>query len=110
MLGRGYEGDVNGNGLAKDNIRTVISVWRSIDAARTWTCFVPEIPAADGEHLKNDMFHGLHVVELSDGTLRRLVRYHGAECYLYETRSTDGGRTWSPMQRTGIFGYPAHQD
>ncbi|MBP5639135.1 MAG: exo-alpha-sialidase [Victivallales bacterium] len=48
-----------------------------------------------------------HVVELDNGELLGAVRYQ----YPYKTcltRSTDGGRTWSPLVDCGINGVPPH--
>ena len=109
MLGRGYEGGVNADGIGTQaRFRTIVSAWRSTDAARTWECLCPEIPAANGDHLKSSMFHEPHVAELADGTLLGLVRYHGKNRYLFQTLSTDGGKTWSPMAKTSMLGFPAH--
>ena len=108
MLGRSYEGGVNADGLGTQaGLRTIVSAWRSTDAARTWTCLCPEIPAANGDHLKCSMFHEPHVAELPDGTLVGLVRYHGGDHGLRETMSKDGGKTWSPLRKSGLIGFPA---
>ena len=98
--------------------RTIITVSRSTDAGRTWTVLCPEIPDRDGENSKPFMFHEPHVVELADGTLVGMVRYHGDDGrkglakdgngYMRQTVSTDGGKTWTPMAKTGMLGLPPH--
>ena len=47
-------------------------------------------------------------IELPDGTIIGLVRYHGEDNRMRQTVSKDGGRTWSPMVKTGMAGFPAH--
>ena len=51
-----------------------------------------------------------HVVELKSGKLIGMIRHQpkDAESYLIQTESMDGGRTWTPLHRTGIWGYPPH--
>ena len=51
------------------------------------------------------------MVELKNGTLLGLIRYHGkvgggsGTC---QTESHDGGKTWTPIRRVPINGFPAH--
>lgn len=88
--------------------KTIITVSRSKDAGRTWEVLCPEIPAAAGENDEPGMFHEPHVVELADGTLAGLVRYHGEDHCMRATRSTDGGKTWMTMEKTPMVGLPPH--
>lgn len=103
-----------GKGKVKDKLgrelpaRTIITVSKSTDAGRTWTVLCPEIPDENGENDKPAMFHEPHVAELADGTLVGLVRYHGPDNCMRVTFSHDGGRTWSPMTKTPMVGYPPH--
>ena len=87
---------------------TVISVERSTDGGRTWRMLCPEIPDTNGENGKPHMFHEPYAVELADGTLVGLVRYHGPDNCMRQTVSRDGGRTWSPMVKTTMVGLPPH--
>ena len=66
------------------------------------------IPDMNDENSKKHMFHEPYAVELSDGTLVGLVRYHGSDNCMRQTVSKDGGRTWSPMTKTGMVGLPPH--
>ena len=87
---------------------TVISAERSTDGGRTWKMLCRSIPDMNGENSQKHMFHEPHAVELSDGTLVGLVRYHGTDNCMRQTVSKDGGRTWSPMAKTGMVGLPPH--
>ena len=88
--------------------RTIIMVSRSTDAGRNWTVLCPEIPDENGENDKPEMFHEPHAVQLPDGTLVGLVRYHGPDSCMRQTVSKDGGRTWTPMTKTPMLGLPPH--
>ena len=88
--------------------RTVISAERSTDGGRTWEMLCSDVPDVNGENAKGQMFHEPHVVELADGTLVGMVRYHGADNCMRETVSKDGGRTWTPMAKSPLVGLPPH--
>ena len=88
--------------------QSVISAWRSTDKGATWQCLCPAIGDTNGENNEPFVFHEPHAVELPDGTLIGLVRYHGDDNCMRETVSKDGGKTWSPMRKTTIFGLPPH--
>ena len=87
---------------------TVISAERSADGGRTWQMLCRSIPDMNGENSKKHMFHEPHAVELADGTLVGLVRYHGPDNCMRQTVSKDGGKTWTPMAKTGMVGLPPH--
>ena len=105
QLGRSFEGSVQGSG---ERGRTIVSTWKSFDAGRTWKCMCPDIPDTNGENSIHHMFHEPHVVELADGTLLGLVRYHGKDGCMRQCESKDGGKTWSPMVKTPLLGLPPH--
>lgn len=88
--------------------KTIVTVSKSKDAGRTWEVLCPEIPDSNGENDVPDMFHEPHAVELADGTLVGLVRYHGNDNCMRATRSEDGGKTWTPMEKTPMIGLPPH--
>lgn len=97
QLGRGwYEG------------RCVVRCERSTDRGASWEILNGDIPAANGDHLIKDMFHEPNVLELANGVLLGVVRYHGKDNCMRSTFSEDGGRTWSPMEKTPMFGLPPH--
>ena len=87
---------------------SVISAWKSRDAARTWECLCPEVPDMNGENSQPFVFHEPNAIELPNGKIVALVRYHGADNCLRQTISHDGGKTWSAMAKTGMLGLPAH--
>ena len=43
-----------------------------------------------------------------DGRLLAMIRSGEGDSHLYRSVSSDGGRTWSPIERTAIWGLPAH--
>ena len=87
---------------------TIVSAERSTDGGRTWQMLCPEIPDMNGENTKPHMFHEPHAVELADGTLVGMVRYHGPDNCMRQTVSKDGGRTWTPMAKSPMLGLPPH--
>jgi sialidase-1 len=105
QLGRSFTPAKSGAEVAG---RTIISAWRSTDLGASWICLCPEVPDMNGENSKPHMFHEPNAIELPDGTLVGLVRYHGPDCCLRQTVSSDGGRTWSPMKKTEMLGLPPH--
>ena len=105
QIGRSFTESAIG---ASEEGRTLISGERSTDGGRTWQMLCPSIPDTNGENAKPHMFHEPHVVELADGTLVGLVRYHGPDNCMRQTVSKDGGRTWTPMTKTSMVGLPPH--
>ena len=89
---------------------TTIMVERSTDGGHTWTTLCEEIADATGENDRNKHWmHEPHVAELPNGELFALVRCDKAKDVLMrQTRSTDGGRTWTPMTPTTLSGLPPH--
>ena len=53
-----------------------------------------------------------HVVELKDSkklvTMVRAEPRDHAQCFMRQSESTDGGKTWSITHKTPIYGYPPH--
>ena len=81
---------------------------RSADGGRTWTCVGGPVSDPARENAVADGYNEPAVVECADGSLLGLIRYHHGDCHLRQTRSTDGGKTWSVAERTPMLGYPAH--
>jgi sialidase-1 len=86
-------------------------VWASSDKGDTWT----EISKlrgpvrTDGE--ERGHFNENHVLEISPGRLLVMVRTafsDSDQMYLYQATSDDGGYTWTELEQTSIWGYPAH--
>lgn len=55
-------------------------------------------------------FHELHPVETADGKIVVMLRHHGnpGALYLWQSESTDGGKTWTEAHQTEIWGLPPH--
>ena len=89
---------------------TSIMAELSTDGGRTWTTLCDEIADATGENDRNKHWmHEPHVAELPNGELFALVRCGKAKDMLMrQTRSTDGGRTWTPMTPSTLSGLPPH--
>ena len=90
-----------------------IAVSQSRDGGRSWKVLNPELPRVEEEKSKQHSFVEPQVVENPDGSLVAMVRYHGPNAYrvaehLHTSISKDGGKTWSPMTKTQINGYPPH--
>lgn len=101
-LGKGYREDRRGpNGP--------VQYAASTDGGYTWEIRgeVP-IPAE-----LVDRYHEPHVIDLKDGTLLGVIRYHipveeGGNMDTCLTFSKDGGRTWTEPQRMNVAGSPPH--
>ncbi|MDQ7949656.1 MAG: sialidase family protein [Pedobacter sp.] len=93
-----------GMGIWKDRGEVVAE--KSTDDGKTWKTI--------GYLPKNPAFPTLsepHVIELKSGKLLALVRNEPkdrTQCYLLQSESTDGGKIWTEMRSTGIWGYPPH--
>ena len=55
-------------------------------------------------------FHEPHLVETAEGQLIALFRHHGnpGQYYLWQSESSDGGKSWTQLHQTAIWGYPPH--
>jgi len=88
--------------------RGVIVVEASRDDGRSWEV-IGRVPAPDRP--KALRLCEPHVVEIADGRLVAMFRAEpGGKVaqYLYQSESTDGGKTWTTARRTRIWGYPPH--
>lgn len=76
-------------------------VLRSTDKGRTWSAPI------EAARVQGCVFSEPSVCQNAQGTLILLSReeQRGA---LYQSDSTDGGRTWTDARPTGMVGYPAH--
>lgn len=61
-------------------------------------------------NVTNGQFHEPHVIELNDGALLCLIRYHypNGGLGIYKSVSRDGGHTWSTPEDMDIHGSPPH--
>ena len=96
--------------IAEGSNLTPIRAERSTDGGRTWQVLCSQLTTTKADVGDANLLFEPHVAELPSGRLVTLVRYEGKDdldC-LREATSEDGGRTWSPLAKTGIHGYPAH--
>ena len=89
--------------------RDAILAYESRDDGQTWQLLSKlELP----ENTLPENFHEPHVISLPDGTLFGAIRVEGSNIELgftvYTCFSSDGGKTWSVPQPTGICGSPPH--
>lgn len=88
--------------------RSTSWVLRSEDEGESWTLLPVAAPIRlnDGSELG---FTETALAVLPDGRVIAMMRpdpdSHG---YLYQSFSSDHGRTWTPPEQTPIWGYPAH--
>jgi hypothetical protein len=104
-----------------DDPAYVAWVLRSEDKGDTWQLITM---AYDGVHgfgetdllaLPFDHAQGLEPVERPDGRALAMMRTEGGRNrapvyergFLWQTESSDGGKTWSPPRMTEMWGYPA---
>jgi sialidase-1 len=95
-------------GIGSVNGEKVLGVEECLDDGQSWQ-FVTTIDIPDNESMQN--YHEPHVAELPDGKLVALVRYEPrdrSQCFLRQTESYDGGKTWTTTFATPIWGYPPH--
>ncbi len=89
-----------------------IGIAQSGDYGNTWR-LLSVIPAqrppdasgaSSGGHMAEP-----HVIETSPGNLLVMARFEASRMkdrYLYQTTSSDGGKTWKELTNSGVFGYP----
>lgn len=94
----------NFNGLPADSPHAV-SVEESPDDGRSWRV-IARFPVPDDAKMLS--FDEPHLVEASDGRLIAQFRDCNAPNRLWQSKSTDGGHTWSTPWQTQIHGYPPH--
>ena len=84
----------------------IVSCAESLDGLH-WDV-LGEVPLP--ENVTNGQFHEPHVIELNDGALLCLIRYHypNGGLGIYKSVSRDGGRTWSTPEDMDIHGSPPH--
>ncbi len=88
--------------------RDVIGFSSSEDDGLTWRLQAVVCPIDLYDHVR---FHEPHLIELPDGRLLGLLRANARreeDRLLYQTESSDSGRTWSQPAATAIWGLPPH--
>lgn len=84
-----------------------IGAAESVDHGKSWSP-LSEIPPMPGH--TGGLYGELHAVEAADGRLIVQIRNNKEEPKneLLQTESFDGGRTWSEVHSTGVWGFPSH--
>ncbi len=78
-------------------------ILRTKDGGGSWPEVTPLAVAP------SPIFEEPALARLEDGRLLALLRTdNGGDGSLYQTISCDEGRTWSPPERLGLWGFPAH--
>lgn len=95
-------------GTGRWNGKSGIVIEESTDDGRTWnviTTISKSTAIAPDASLSEP-----HMVELASGKLIAMVRHEpkDRQCFLLQSESSDGGKSWSPLYKTGIWGYPPH--
>jgi sialidase-1 len=94
-------------GIGRWEGNPAVIIEQSPDDGRTWNV-IATIKKPDGTV---DRLSEPHMVELKSGKLIALVRNEPkdrTQCFLLQSESTDGGKSWTPLASTGIWGYPPH--
>lgn len=86
--------------------RKGVFIEESVDDGKTWK-IIAELPKTDDSWNMSEP----HMVELASGKLIAMVRNEPKDrtkCFLLQSESIDGGKTWTPLHSSGIWGYPPH--
>ena len=94
----------NYNGPPAGALHTVC-LEESRDDGLTWRVISTFPVPADARMLS---FDEPHLVETADGAVIAQFRDCNAPQKLWQSKSTDGGLTWTPPHRTRLHGYPPH--
>jgi len=94
MIGKNPKAD------AKDTSSIMV---RSTDQGKTWK-FLSKMASDPGGKLGGFMEPG--IVRTKTGRIVAGLRNHGPDQAIWVTHSDDDGKTWSPVQKTGMIGHP----
>ncbi|MFP3904534.1 MAG: sialidase family protein [Armatimonadota bacterium] len=92
------------------NMEGVSEVFESRNRGDSWKK-IGEIQGPKPDESGQIPFNENHIVETSSNHLLvhyRMKRASDDDMYLHQATSDDGGRTWTELQKTDIWGYPAH--
>ena len=95
-------------GMGTKGGKRVIGVDESRDDGLSWS-LIATVPIPSDEVIAH--YSEPHVVEAKKGKLVALFRCEpkdSSQCFLRQSESTDGGKSWSLAHKTPIWGYPPH--
>jgi hypothetical protein len=95
-----------GNGYWKGD-KNALLIEESADDGRTWKV-IAHLPRPAGSIIN---LNEPHLLELKSGKILAMVRHEPkdiSQCFLMQSESTDGGKSWTPLHQTPIWGYPPH--
>jgi len=95
-------------GMGVKDGKRVVGVEESRDDGLSWS-LIATVPIPSDEVVTH--YHEPHVVEAEKGKLVALFRYEPndtSQCFLRQSESADGGKSWSLAHKTPIWGYPPH--
>jgi hypothetical protein len=95
-------------GTAIENEKKILGVEESRDDGKSWQ-LISSIKIAPTDTIK--YYWEPHLVELKSGNIVAMFRYqpkNRSQCFLRQSESIDGGKTWSATHTTAIWGYPPH--
>lgn len=98
-------------GEIKGDAEHEMTAFVSSDAGISWkrTGIIPSPKVKDYKGNIVPIINENHVLELSPEKLIALFRAeHSGEGYLHQSNSEDNGKTWSPVKRLPVWGYPPH--
>lgn len=104
----GSDGELLFLGNHREQQRVTIACYASTDLGASWQ---ERGVLADAHALKGCYLCEPHLVQLDDGRLLGQMRVNSADIEMRELMqsvSSDGGRTWNPVERTGLWGLPPH--
>jgi hypothetical protein len=101
-------------GLGAFEPTPALGVEESRDDGQSWQ-HLADIPIAEEDQREPDWRRHMqdepHVVETRDGKLVVLIRAEPkdhSQCFLRQSESSDGGKTWAVTHKTPMYGYPPH--
>lgn len=84
-----------------------IGACSSQDEGKSWN-WIGEIPSEPCHAVVE--FHEPHAVQAADGAIIAQIRNHNTsnKYEILQSRSLDGGKSWSRPRSTGVWGFPSH--